>query len=229
MLNFQQREKKLKKYLEILKKCPLFFGIDDDSLLRMLVCLGASVEFYDKKYTVFAEGSPAKYIGIVLTGSVHMIQVDYYGNRSILSRMGVSEVFCEAFACAESEAIPVSVIVDEPGEIMLIDCSHILHSCGNNCGHHQRLIYNLMKDLAEKTIMFHSRIEVTSKRTTRDKLLAFLMSESKRQGSASFEISFDRQELADYLEVDRSGLSAEISKMKKEGLIDCNKSCFKFL
>ena len=219
----------MKKYLEILKKCPLFFGIDDESLLRMLGCLGARVEFFDKKYTVFAEGSAAKYIGIVLTGTVHTIQVDYYGNRSILGSMGQSEVIGEAFACAETESIPVSVIADEPGEIMLIDCSHILHTCENNCGHHQRLIYNLMKELAEKTVMFHRRIEITSKRTTRDKLLAYLSYEAKKRGKSGFEIPFDRQELADYLEVDRSGLSAEIGKMKKEGIIDSNKNFFELL
>ena len=219
----------MKKYLEILKKCSLFYDIDDESLLRMLHCLGARVEFFDKKYTVFAEGTVTKYIGIVLSGSVHSIHFDYYGNRSIIDIAGESEIFCESFACAETNAIPVSIIADEPSEIMLVDCSHILHTCHNNCGHHQKLIYNLMKGIAEKNVSLHRRLDVTSKRTTRDKLLAYLMSEAKRKGSNYFEIPFDRQELADYLEVDRSGLSAEISKMKKEGLIDCNKSCFKLL
>ena len=195
----------------------------------MLTCLGAKVDFFDKKYTVFAEGSPAKYIGIVLSGSVQVIQVDYYGNRSILSVMREGEVFAEAFACAETREIPVSVIADEPSEIMLIDCSHILHTCHNNCGFHQRLIFNLMKDLAVKTLMFHQRIEITSKRTTREKLLAYLTIQAKRAGSNSFEIDFDRQELADYLEVERSGLSAEISKMRREGIIDNQKNHFELL
>ena len=101
MLNFQQNEGSMKKYLNILGKCPLFFGIGQDELLRMLVCLGAKAEFYDKKYTVFAEGSRAKYLGIVLSGSVQITQVDFYGNRSILSVIGAGQVFAEAFACAE--------------------------------------------------------------------------------------------------------------------------------
>lgn len=195
----------------------------------MLGCLGAKVDFFDKKYTVFAEGSPAKYIGIVLSGSVQVIQVDYYGNRSILSVMREGEVFAEAFACAETREIPVSVIADEPSEIMLIDCSHILHTCHNNCGFHQQLIFNLMRDLAVKTLMFHQRIEITSKRTTREKLLAYLTAQAKRAGSNSFDIDFDRQELADYLEVERSGLSAEISKMRKEGIIENQKNHFELL
>ncbi len=219
----------MKKYLKILKNCPLFAQIDDDDLLRMLACLGAKVAPFDKKYTIFAEGTPAKYIGIVLSGSVQIVQVDYYGNRSILSEMGESEVFAEAFACAESKALPVTVIANEPCEVMLIDCSHILHTCSNNCGFHQQLIFNLMRDLATKTILFHQRIEITSKRSTREKLMAYLMLQSKKTGRSSFEISFDRQELADYLEVERSGLSAEISKLKKEGIINNQKNHFELL
>ena len=142
----------MKKYLEVLKKCPLFEQIGEENLLRMLTCLGAKVEFFDKKYTILTEGSPARHIGIVLSGSAQIVQVDYYGNRSILGNVGRSQVFAEAFACAETKSIPVSVIANEPSEIMLIDCSHILHTCNNNCGFHQQLIFNLMKDLAKKKI-----------------------------------------------------------------------------
>lgn len=216
----------MKKYAQILKRCPLFFGIDEENLEVMLTCLGARVEHFDKKYTIFAEGSPAKHIGIVLSGSAQIIQIDYYGNRSILSNITASEVFAEAFACAEVEALPVSVIADEPCEIMFIECAHILHTCERGCGFHQRLIYNLMKDLASKTILFHQRIEVTSKRSTREKLLTYLSMQAKKAGSASFDIPFDRQELADFLEVDRSGLSAEIGKLIRSGVIKSRKNHF---
>ncbi|MBQ7827802.1 MAG: Crp/Fnr family transcriptional regulator [Clostridia bacterium] len=219
----------MKKILEVLKKCPLFDGIDESDLLRMLDCLGAKTAFFDKKYTVFAEGKPAKYIGIVLSGSVQVEQLDYYGNRSILSTMGESEIFAEAFACAEVESLPVSVIANEPSEIMFIECSHVLHTCQNGCGFHHQLIFNLMRDLATKTILFHQKIEITSKRTTREKLMTYLMLQAKRAGQSSFDIPYDRQELADFLEVDRSGLSAEISKMKKEGIIDNRKQHFELL
>jgi CRP-like cAMP-binding protein len=143
--------------------------------------------------------------------------------------MNESEVFAEAFACAEIDAMPVTVIANEPCEVMLIDCSHILYTCSNNCGFHQQLIFNLMKDLATKTILFHQRIEITSKRSTREKMMAYLMLQAKKSGRNSFEISFDRQELADYLEVERSGLSAEISKLKKEGIINNQKNYFELL
>ena len=201
----------MKKYLQILKKCPLFSDIGEDSLIKMLSCLGARVLKFEKTFTVFAEGSSAKYIGIVLSGEVQVTNLDYYGNRSIISVMGPSQIFGESFACAELKAIPVSVVASEDSEIMLIDSSHIIHTCQNNCGHHQQ------------------KIDVTSKRTTRDKLLTYLDIYAKKVGSDSFEIPFDRQELADYLEVDRSGLSAEISKLRDEGAIICKKSSFTLL
>ena len=219
----------MKKYSEILKKCPLFAGIKEEDLYVMLQCLGARVLAFDKKYTIFMEGNPAKYIGIILSGSAQIIRTDFYGNRSILAEVGPSELFGEAFACAETKELPVTVIANEPSEVMLIDCAHILHTCQNNCGFHQQLIFNLMKDLALKTLTFHRKIEITTQRTTRDKLLTYLAMEAGRANSNRFTIPFDRQELADYIEVDRSGLSAEISKLRKEGVLHSRKNTFELL
>ncbi len=219
----------MEKYFEILKKCPLFEGIGEENLSRMLECFGARVISFDKKYTVMAEGSSPGYIGIVLSGTLQMVRVDYYGNRSIVMELRPSQMFGEAFACSGMDKIPVSVVADEPSEVMLIDSNHILHTCNNNCGFHQQLIYNIMKELAVKTISLHQRIEVTSKRTTREKLMTYLLLYAKKAGKDSFEIPFDRQELADYLEVERSGLSAEISKLRAEGVLESSKSKFKLL
>ena len=128
----------MKKHFSALRSCSLFDGIKDEDLVTMLGCLGAKVESFGKKYTIIAEGNPAKYIGIVLSGSAQIIQVDYYGNRSIVSGVEQSEMFGEAFACAEVRSVPISVIANEPSEIMLIECARILHSCSNACGFHQR-------------------------------------------------------------------------------------------
>ena len=219
----------MKKYFNILRKCPLFDRIADKNLTALLACLDAKVEHFDKKYTIFSEGNPAKYIGIILSGSAHIIRNDYYGNRSIVSVVEPSQLFGEAFACADVESMPVSVIANEPCEVMLIDCQHILHTCTNTCHFHQQLIFNLMKNLALKSIMFHQKIEITSKRSTREKLLAYLSVQAEKNNSNSFTIPFDRQELADYLEVDRSGLSAEISKLRDEGVLESNRKHFVLL
>lgn len=219
----------MKKYFDTLRKCSLFSGISDDDMMPLLGCLDAKVVYFDKKYTILAEGDRAKYIGIVLSGSAQIIQVDYFGNRSIISSVATSDMFGEAFACAEVEEIPISVVASEACEIMLIDCGRVMHSCSKSCGFHQQMIYNLMKNLAVKNIRFHQKIEITSKRTTREKLMAYLLLRAKECGKSRFDIPFDRQELADYLEVDRSGLSAEISKLRREKVIECKKNHFEIL
>lgn len=219
----------MKKYLEILQKCSLFNHIEDESLIAILGCLDAKIESFDKKYTIFSEGHPAKYIGIMLSGSAQIIQTDYYGNRSILSGIEPSEIFAESFACAEISSLPVTVIANEPSEVMLIDCNHILHTCSNNCEFHQQLIFNLMKNLASKAIMFQQKVEIISKRSTREKLMTYLTFQAKKAHKDSFDIPFDRQELADYLEVNRSGLSVEISKLCREGVIKNDRKHFVLL
>lgn len=219
----------MKKFLKILKDCPLFFGIGEEELSRMLGCLGARVLSFDRKYTVMAEGSAAHYVGILLSGAAQVIRHDYDGNRTVLSELRPPALFAEAFACAEVCSLPVSVIATEPSEVMLVDCRHILRTCQNGCAHHHRLIYNLMKDLAEKSLTLHRRAQIVSCRTTRDKLLTYLSFVSREHGSTSFDIPFDRQALADYLEVDRSGLSAEIGKLRREGVLDSHKRHFELL
>ena len=219
----------MKKFFPILRNCSLFHDISDDDIPGMLGCLGAKLVSFDKKEPILAEGSPAKYIGIVLSGAVQVVQVDYYGNRSILGKVRSGEMFAEAFACADVKSLPVSVITDEPSEIMLVDCSRILCTCQKACAFHNQLVFNLMKNLAIKNLMLYQRVEITSKRKTREKLLAYLMFYSKKTGQSSFDIPFDRQELADYLEVDRSGLSAEISKLRNEGILKSNKKHFELL
>ncbi len=216
----------MKKYFEIIRRCSLFDGIADEHLDKILHCLGASPDFYDKKFTVFTEGKPIKYIGIVLSGSVQAVQVDYYGNRSILSETLPGEMFGQAFACSGTVPASLSYIANQPSDIMLLNCDHILHTCSHNCSFHQHMIYNLMRDMAKGNIELHRRIEITSKRSTREKLMTYLSIYAAKVGSNEFDIPFDRQELADYLEVERSGLSAEISKLRTEGVLDSNKRHF---
>ena len=219
----------MEKYLPQIRKCPLFDGISDEDLLRMLNCLGAKILHFDKRFTVFAEGTRATKIGIVLSGRVQTIGIDYYGNRTILGEAASPNSFMEAFAVGTEELLPVSAVAIEPSDILFIEASHILSCCDKVCLFHRQLIYNLMKQIGKKMVELHRRSEIISQRTTRDKLLTYLYSESRKSGGKSFAIPFDRQELADYLEVDRSGLSTEIGKLKREGLIENEKNVFKLI
>ncbi len=216
----------MEKYLKIFKKSPLFQEIAEDDLLRMLTCLGAKILSFGKRQTIMAEGSAVHAIGLLLSGSAQVIQLDYDGNRSILSGLSPSEVFAEEFACAMEPSLPIAVVANEPCEVMLLDSNHILHTCANHCAFHRQLIYNLTRVLARKTVRFHSRAQIISCRTTRERLLTYLLQYAKEKDSRSFDIPFDRQALADYLEVDRSGLSTEIGRLRREGVLDSHKRHF---
>ena len=219
----------MEKYFEVLRRCSLFSNVEDENIISMCRCLGAKIVGYNKKETILSEGEPAKYIGIVLLGITQIVQVDYFGNRSIVECVGPSELFGETFACAEVNAIPVDIISNDKTEIMFIDCIRITQSCDNACSFHQQMIFNLMKVIATKTLTFHQKIEIISKRSTREKLMTYMRLQEKKNKSNSFEIPYDRQELADYLGVERSGLSAEISKLRKEGILECKKNRFMLL
>ena len=219
----------MKNYIPALKKCGLFEEIEEENLTAMLDCLGAKVFSVKKDMTIFCEGTPAKYIGLILSGAVQMVQDDFYGNRSIVTSIGENGLFGESFACAGITSLPVSFIASKDCEIMLIDCKRITYTCCNACSFHKQVIFNLLHLVARKNLDFHQKIEITSKRSTKEKLMTYLLSVAKQTGSSSFTIPYDRQALADYLGVERSAMSSEIGKLRKEGIIECQKSHFTIL
>lgn len=219
----------MQKYTDILKSCSLFDDIDEDNLMTMLNCLRAKVRHYGKNQSIMSEGEKTADIGIMLKGKAQLIRDDYYGNRSIIDNIRPSQLFAESFVCAGEDIVPIDIVATEDSEVMLIDGHHILHTCANACSFHNRMIFNLMRIVAAKNIIFDRKMEITSKRTTREKLMTYLMQQAKFHKSRCFTVPYDRQELADYLEVDRSGLSAEISKLRREGVLECRKNEFRLL
>ena len=219
----------MKELYSTLLECPLFDGINAQDLTGMLGCLGARSIQAKKGQSIFREGDVAIFVGIVLTGSVQLQREDYYGNRSILAHIGPTQLFGESYAFSGAQALPVSVVADEDSEVLLLDSRRIGTCCSNACDFHNRVIYNLLRLVATKNLVLHQKIQITSKRTTREKLMAYLLSQAKVKNSNAFTIPYDRQGLADYLEVDRSGLSAEISKLRKEGIIQGEKNSFHLL
>jgi CRP-like cAMP-binding protein len=217
------------EYMDTLQHCALFANTTADEVQKMLCCLGARTVHAARRETLISEGDPAQEFGIVLSGSVQIVRVDYDGNRSLVDEIEPSGMFCETFACADAESVPVDVVVKEEGDVMFINCRHITQICGHACSHHQQMIYNLMRAVAERNLQYDRKLEILSKRNTRDKLMTYLAMQAKRQGRRSFEIPYDRQELADYLEVERSGLSAEIGKLRREGILKAEKNRFTIL
>lgn len=219
----------MKKYLDVLKAIDLFKGIEEADLQALLTCLGAKTFQYKKDQTVFFSGDHIEQFGIVLSGQVQIVQYDYYGNRSILAKIGPGKLFGESFAYAEIAKLPVSVIATSESELLFIDCHRLTAPCSKSCVFHSRLIQNLLKIVAMKNIALTQKINITSKRTTREKLLAYLSMEAKKAGSNRFTIPFNRQELADYLAVDRSAMSAELSKLRNDGILNFYKNQFELL
>ena len=214
----------MEEYFDILSQCPLFSGISRQELGQMLSCLGGKITGIAKGNPVFLEGDPAEFVGVVLSGQVQIVRTDYYGNRSVLTVVSPGGLFAEAFACADVETLPVSVIALQNSTVLLLDCKRVLTGCSNACPFHSRLVRNLLKGIAQKNLRLTSKVRGMSQKTTQEKLMEFLLEQAKQHDSAEFVIPYDRQALADYLGVERSAMSAELSKLKKAGRIDCSGS-----
>ncbi len=219
----------MEKNFEILKFTPLFREIEGAELEALLSCLGAKVAIYKKGETVFFCGEHIERFGIVLSGQVQVFQDDYYGNRSILAHIDPGNLFGESFANGEIKTLPVSVIATAESEILFIECYKIASPCSKACVFHRRLIQNMLRIVSMKNVALTQKLEFTSKRTTKEKLLSYLSFQAQKAGGGSFSIPFNRQELADYLFVDRSAMSAELSKLRDDGVLKFDKNRFELL
>ena len=210
-------------------KSPLFDGIQPSELKAMLQCIGYRIRSFSKGEIIAFEGENLKHIGIVLSGSVDMVKEDLWGNKTMLVRMRQDELFGETFACGEDSLSVVTFMVSEDAKILFMPFVRVMHSCTMACEFHHRLIENMVRVIANKNRDLMRKVEVVSKRTIREKLLAYLSIQSQLQESRYFEIPFGRVELAEYLCVDRSAMTRELVKMKDDGLIDYDKNCFRIL
>lgn len=213
----------------ILKKCPLFSDIDIQDIEILLNCLNIKKRRIKKDELIFTSGDKLEYIGVVLSGNVYIVQEDYWGNRTIIASISQCGIFGESFSCSQIQSIPVSIIANTDGSILLIDCTKILTLCPSSCSFHSLLISNLMKVLANKNIALTSKMKHITKKTTREKVLSYLSECAVSFGKNYFEIPFNRQELADYLSVERSALSNTLCKMRDEGIIEFHKNKFHIL
>jgi len=216
----------MKKIISEVKGNPLFENIGEDEILYLLSCLTAKKNVYSKDNYILMAGNNITDIGIIISGSANIIKEDFWGNRAIISKISKGDMFGEALSCAGVSKSNVSVVACEKTEILFINYKKIIITCSKSCSFHNRLIENMIKILAEKDVMLTQKIEHLVKRTTREKLLSYLSSQAISHNSNSFEIPFNRQELADYLSVDRSAMSNELCKLRDEGVIEFRKSHF---
>lgn len=216
----------METYYHILQKMGLFKDIEKDNLLSMLECLSARKVKYNKGEFIFQADEKVDYVGAVLSGSIQIIKEDIWGNRTIIATASPGELFAEAYSCAEMDSITVSVVASEDAEVLLIDYRKIVFTCATSCVFHSKLIENMIKVLANRNIQLIQKINILGQRSTREKLLAYLGEQAKAAGSKYFDIPFNRQELADFLCVDRSAMSSELGKLRDEGIIEFERSHF---
>lgn len=223
---FKTRELKKEDVLLLMEQSPLFLGISREDIEKILVCMNAIVKVYKKNDILVGAGENISRTGILLQGKVIVEQVDYWGNRDILREVDVGELFAEAYAILDSTVLPSNVVALQDSVVLSLDADKIIGECHNRCICHRDLKNNLIRMLSAGNRALTQKIRHVSKRTTREKLISYLTAMSVYAADKTFEIPFDRRELADYLAVERSAMCSELSKMKKEGMIDYHKNHF---
>ena len=219
----------MKEYIPILKRTKLFAGVADNEIEAVLSCLGAQMKGYKKGEYLIRQGEHLRYIAVLVEGGLHIQQDDYWGNRTIVNHIVVGEMFGEAYIAPESGPILNDVVAVEDSTVILLDAGRVLTGCSSACQFHAIVIQNLLFSISERNRKLVQKLGHISKRSTREKLISYLSAESQRHNSASFTIPFNRQQLADYLSVDRSAMSYELCKMRDDGLLLFEKNRFQLL
>lgn len=216
----------MRKYIPVLKRTQLFAGVGEEEILAMLDCLQATIRTYKKGEYVFRQGGHVEDISVLAEGRLSIQRDDYWGNRSIISMVEPGEMFGEAYAAPDSGVMINAVAAVEDSAVIFFNVKKILSICSSACRFHSLVVQNLFFAISEKNRKLMRKLSHMSKRTTREKLLSYLSDEAKRQNKASFEIPFNRQQLADFLSVDRSAMSSELGKMRNEGILSFQKNRF---
>ena len=219
----------MKKYISILKRTQLFAGVGDEEITSMLSCLGARLGNYKKGEYVFRQGEHLNDIVVLVEGKLHIQKDDYWGNRSILGLISVGEMFGEAYVAPESGSILNDVVAVEDSTVIFFNVNRIITTCSSACRFHAMVVQNMFFAISEKNRKLVQKLGHMSKRSTREKLISYLSEEAGRQNSSSFTIPFNRQQLADFLSVDRSAMSNELCKMRDDGLLKFEKNQFELL
>lgn len=216
----------MKNFIPVLKRTQMFSGVGEGEIESMLSCLETRLLKYKKGEYVLRQGEYIRDIIILVEGSLHIQKDDYWGNRSILGHITTGEMFGETYTAPNSGALLNDVVAIEDSTVLFFNVKGILTTCSSACRFHSLVIQNLFYAISEKNKKLVQKLEHMSKRTIREKLISYLSEESEKQNNSTFQIPFSRQQLADFLSVDRSAMSKELCKMRDEGLIKFNKNRF---
>lgn len=219
----------MKQYCELLKKSKLFKGMKDEEIIIMLHCLEASKKTYKKNEIVFSMGSKIDSIGLVLNGKLEIAREDFWGNKSMISILQEGDIFGEAYAFTTDDPFWASVATLTDASVLFLKANKVINSCSKACSFHSELINNLVGVIAHRNLKLNEKVAHMSERSIRRKVLSYLSNESKKANNYKFKITFNRQQLADYLSVDRSALSNELSKLRNEGILNFERNYFELI
>ena len=212
--------------IHLLAGTRLFQGIREHEIEAMLTCLSAEERTYGKDAYIYRAGDVTGRLGVVMEGAVNIIKDDVWGNRKIIENIGGGQIFGETYACLKGEPLMVDVQASERSRILFMDVNRILTTCSSSCDFHNRLIRSLMYVLAGKNLMLTKKMDIITPKSLRERVMVYLSQESVKQESRTITVPFNRQQMADYLSVDRSALSAELSRMQRDGVISYEKNRF---
>lgn len=211
---------------KFISESKIFQNISEQEIEHIFKCLQIKQKKYKKQDMILQSGNLIDSIGFILSGSVIIEQTDIWGNQTIFDHISSGQIFAETYACVPNELLMVNVIAAEETEIIFLKTERILKTCSSSCEFHNRFIYNLLSVMASKNLILTRKISHITSKTIRGRLLSYLSFQALKQGTYTFEIPFNRQQLADYLCVDRSAMSHELSKMQKEGLLSFDRNKF---
>ena len=212
----------------MLARVPLFAGIGREDLPGLLDCVNAREREFQKGDVLLHRGDRTASLGLVLSGTVQVIREDFWGNRSVVGLVEAGEIFAESYALA-GQPLEVSVQAVSPGRVLFLNGEKMISGCAQVCGFHEQLSRNLLSLLARKNLMLTEKMRHMARKTTREKLLSYLSAQAVRAGAPEFDIPMDRQQLADFLGVERSAMSATLSRLRDEGVLEFHKSHFRLL
>ena len=216
-------------FISILKNTRLFANVSDDEITAMISCLNARIREYQKDEYVFRTGDYIDDLAILVRGSLLIQKDDYWGNRSIVNNISVGEIFGEAYSMQNNEPLLNDVLAIDNSTVIMLDVKKVMNVCSNACKHHTMIIQNLIRSISHKNLILTQKIDCMAQRSTREKLSTYLSTQSKKYSSACFDIPFNRQQLADFLSVDRSAMSNELCKMRDDGMLKFNKNHFELI
>lgn len=208
---------------------PMFEGISITNCETLTNCLGCTQKTYMKDQIISTAGLYARQIGIVVSGCIHTVQEDVWGRCAFLSYTNEDGIFGDVLIGGSSAERGIIYKAAEPTTVLYLPVDRILHPCRNSCPFHHELSRNLFRMISHKNADLTEKIEITSKSSLREKILAYLSIESRRNGSTNFTVPLNRTEMSDYLCTNRSALSRELAKMKKDGIIDYESNSFRIL